>query len=294
MKWLEISIPVAAEAAEAVSETLSRYVPQGVAIDLGNDPTSQDVTIRAYLDQDSETLEETRQKIEEAIWHLSQIWPMPQPTYQTIADQDWTARWKKNIPILHMGTHIIIKPLWRDYDTHENDIVLEMDPGLAFGTGLHPTTQLCMEALEDLIQPGMHILDLGTGTGILAIAAAKLGAGEIAAIDNDSNAVKATRHNARNNQVADKLDIIHGSLSEAKDAYDLVLANILAPIITKMAQEGLAARLKQDGRLVASGILAEQVDEVSATLKQNGLTVTDIRKKEDWIALIATRAETPL
>lgn len=295
MEWLEISLTVEAEAAEAVAEVLSRYAPQGVAIDLGTTPNAERVTVRAYLAGD-ETLEARRQQVEEGLWHLSQIWPMPAPTFTPIADADWTANWKATLQVLHIGRRIVIKPSWRSYTPPAEAastelVVLELDPGQAFGSGLHPTTQLCLKALEDLLRPGMRVLDLGTGTGILALAAAKLApAVEVLAVDNDANAIVVARRNTRANDVSHQIRLLHGSLADVSGTYDLILANILAPVIIEMARAGLGSRLRPEGRLIASGILVEQQGEVVAALQANGLTLLDTRTQGDWVALVAGRA----
>jgi len=291
MEWLEVSVAVVQEAAEAVAEVLSRYAPQGVAIDLGEGAPSIEslVTVKAYLAVD-EDIETRRRSVEEALWHLSCIWPViPEPVFTAIADQDWTAGWKETIPVLHLGQHIVIKPSWRDYVLRQNDVVLEMDSGMAFGTGLHPTTQLCVQAVETLTTPPMRVLDLGAGTGILGLVAAKLGAAEVVAVDTDINAVIAARRNARANDVAHVMRVLHGSLDTVSGAYDLVLANILAPVIMEMAHSGLATRVRPGGILVVSGILVEQVDEVKAALETVGLLVTAQQQSGDWAALIAKR-----
>ncbi|MBN2392845.1 MAG: 50S ribosomal protein L11 methyltransferase [Anaerolineae bacterium] len=288
-EWLEASVTVVPEAAEAVAEVFSRYAPQGVAIDLGTDDetAAQQVTVRAYLAVD-DAIAEKRQKVEEALWHLHHIWPViPDPVFTPVLDQDWTAGWKESIPVLHLGRRVIVKPSWREYAIQPDELLLEMDPGLAFGTGLHPTTQLCVEALEDLVQPGMRVLDLGTGTGILALVAAKLGAAEVLAIDNDVDAVAVTRRNARSNAVAHQIRVLHGSLAEVGEPYDLVVVNILAHIIVAMATSGLATRIRRGGVLVASGILEEQADEVAAALTAQGLSVTKRRQRDSWVALVA-------
>ena len=191
---------------------------------------------------------------------------------------------------MHLGARVVIKPSWRDYVPQPEEIVLEMDPGLAFGTGLHPTTQLCVAALEDFLHPGMRVLDLGTGTGILALVAARLGATEVLAVDNDSNAVAVARRNARDNDVAHVIRLLHGSLPDVGGAYDLVVANILAHIIIDMAKSGLAARVRPGGMLVVSGILAEQAGDVSVVLGQQGLRVTERRQQDEWIAVVARKA----
>lgn len=291
MEWLEVSVAVVPEAAEAVAEAFSRYAPQGVVIDLGTgeEATPQQVTVKAYLAVDDDIFER-RRKVEEALWHLHHIWPViPEPIFAPILDQDWTSGWKESIPVLHLGRRVVIKPSWREYAAQAGELLLEMDPGMAFGTGLHPTTQLCVEALEDLVQPGMRVLDLGTGTGILALVAAKLGAADILAVDNDVNAVTVARRNARVNAAAHQIRVLHGSLAEVGEPYDLVVANILAHIIIDMASSGLDTRIRRAGTLVVSGILAEQADEVTAALAARGLSVIERRQCEDWIALIARK-----
>lgn len=289
MEWLEVSVVAAPEAAEAVAEVFSRYAPQGVVIDLGaGDETAiQQATVKAYLTVD-DGIVERRQKVEEALWHLRHIWPViPDPTFTPILDQDWTAGWKESIPVLHLGRRVVVKPSWREYAAQRDELLLEMDPGLAFGTGLHPTTRLCVEALEDLVQPGMRVLDLGTGTGILALVAAKLGAADILAVDNDVNAAAVARRNARANNAAHQIRVAHGSLAEVGEPYDLVVANILAHVIIDMAASGLDTRIRRGGALVVSGILTEQADAVAAALAAQGLSVVERRRHEDWVALVA-------
>ena len=291
LEWLEVSVAVIPEAAEAVAEVLSRYAPQGVVIDLGEGETdtSHPVTVKAYLATD-EDIAARRQQVAEALWHLHHIWPViPEPVFTPIADRDWTAGWKETIPVLHLGKRIVIKPSWREYTPQPEEIMLEMDPGMAFGTGLHPTTQLCIEALEELVKPGMRVLDLGTGTGILALIAARLGAADILAVDNDVNAVVAARRNAQGNAVAHRIRVLHGSLAEVSGTYDVVAANLLAHIIVDMARSGLASRVRPGGVLVASGILVEQAADVEAVLQAQGLQVTERRQREDWVALMASK-----
>jgi len=299
MEWLEVSLQVNGEAAEAVAGVLCRYAPQGVAFDLGVDDMGRDgtgsnsespVTVKAYLLVD-EDIDERRRKVEAGLGHLRHIWPViPEPVFMPVQDQDWTALWKEQIPVLHLGRRVVIKPSWRSYTPAPDELILEMDPGMAFGTGLHPTTQLCVLAAEALVRPNTEVLDLGTGTGILAMTAAKLGAGHILAVDNDEDAVMAARRNVAANQLSDRIDTLHGSLEDVTAAYDLVLANILAPIIINMAESGLAERVRHGGTLVVSGILEEQADDVAAALAATGLQVTERRQQEEWMALVAIRS----
>lgn len=291
MEWLEVSVRVLPEAAEAVAEVLSRYAPQGVAVDLGENPGDalEPVVVKAYLVRDDD-IDARRRRVEAAIGHLSHIWPaIPEPTFRIIHDQDWTAGWKETIPVLHLGERVVIKPSWRAYTPAPGEVVLEMDPGLAFGTGLHPTTQLCLLAVEAWVTPGMHVLDVGAGTGILALAAAKLGAAEVLAVDTDPNAVEVARRNAHANAVTAQVQLRHGSLEAVEGQFDLVLANILAPVIVSLA-EGLAAHLRTGGILVTSGILVEQVDEVRAALEAHGLRVIETQQQGEWAAVLAKKA----
>ncbi len=291
LEWLEVSVTVIPEAAEAVAEVLSRYAPQGVAIDLGTADTtpSQPVTVKAYLVVDDD-IAVRRQQVAEGIWHLHHIWPViSEPVFTPLADRDWTAGWKETIPVLHLGKRVVIKPSWREYVPQPAEIMLEMDPGMAFGTGLHPTTQLCVEALEDRLTPGMRVLDLGTGTGILAMVAARLGAAEVLAVDNDINAVAVAQRNARANGVAHQVRVLHGSLAEVGESYDLIVANILAPVIVDMARSGLATRLRWGGVLIVSGVLAEQVSDVAAALTEHSLQPFECRQRDEWVALLARK-----
>ncbi|MBN1259571.1 MAG: 50S ribosomal protein L11 methyltransferase [Anaerolineae bacterium] len=292
MNWIEVSLAVAAEAAEAVAEVLSRYAPNGVAIDLGAGDTAETVTVRAYLVAD-ETIAIRQRQVEEALWHLNHIWPMPAPEFRPVQEQDWTAIWKEHLPVLHLGNRVVIKPTWRAYAPQPGEIILEMDPGQAFGTGLHPTTQLCLDALLRIpLQAGGRILDLGTGTGILALVAAKIAPVHIHALDIDAHAVATARQNTRANHVSHTIRVEEGSLAAATGVYDLIMANILAPVIIDMAQQGLAERLAPEGKLIVSGILLEQRAEVVAAFEEHGLVELETFTKGDWVALLAEKKKT--
>ncbi len=289
-QWLEISVRVNGEAAEAVAEVLTRYAPQGVVFDLDPEKGGHaPVTVKAYLAVD-EALERRKREIEIALGHLSHIWSaIPEPAFRLLPDQDWMAQWKDQIPVLHLGKRIVIKPSWREYVPAPGEIVLEMDPGLAFGTGLHPTTRLCVSAIEQVLEPGTSVLDLGTGTGILAMVAARLGAGRVLAVDHDENAVVAARRNIRANHLAREIEVRHGSLKDISGRYDLVVANILAPVIIEMAHNGLATRVEPGGTLIVSGILEEQAQEVVDTLHAVGLEWVDTQGEEEWVAILLRR-----
>jgi ribosomal protein L11 methyltransferase len=287
MEWLEVSIEAENEAAEAVAEVLSRYAHRGVVIEAGPEGwNAGPVAVRAYLPTDDQ-LRARKRSIEEAVWHLGQISPVSAPVFRMVAEADWAEAWKERLNVLRIGQHIVIRPSWRDYVPELDDIVIQLDPGMAFGTGLHPTTQMCLAVLEDLVRPGAKVLDMGTGSGILAIAAAKLAAGCVLAVDNDPVATKTARGNVRANGVQDTVSVARGSLAEASGSYDLVVVNILAQVIVDMIEAGLAARIRPGGKLIAAGIIADQEPEVVAAMKRGGLSLAGRRQQEDWVCLVA-------
>jgi len=289
MKWLEVSVRVSAEAAEAVAEVLGRFAPGGVAIEAGPEGLGAGpVAVRAYLPAGAD-LPQTRRRVEEALWHLGQLLPVPAPAFRPVAETDWAEAWKAHLRVLHIGQRMVVRPSWLPYPPHGDEVVIVLDPGMAFGTGLHPTTRMCLMALEERVRPGMRLLDLGTGSGILAIAAAKLGAGRVLALDNDPQAVAVARENVRRNGVGDRVQVAEGSLAQADGDFDLVVVNILAKVIVELAGQGLGERLAQGGLLVVAGLIADQEAEVTEAFRRAGLDVVARRQMEDWVALEATR-----
>jgi ribosomal protein L11 methyltransferase len=289
MEWLEVSVEVEAEVAEAVAEVLSRYAKGGVAIEAGPEGWHDGpVFVRAYLPVDNE-LWAKKQKIEEGLWHLGQIGPVPEPSFRSVAEKDWEEAWKKRLKVLRIGERIVIQPSWLDYNAGPEDVVIRLDPGMAFGTGLHPTTQICLRALEDLVQPGMEVLDLGTGSGILAIATAKLGASRVLAVDNDSQAVGVARRNVIDNNVRAQVRVEEGSLPDTSGSYDIVVVNILARVIVELVEEGLAERLEPDAVLITAGITIDSASEVVSAFKRRGLELIGQRQQDDWVSLLARR-----
>ncbi len=289
MEWLEVSVTAENEAAEVVAEVLSRYAHRGVAIEAGPGGwNTGPVIVRAYLPADDQ-LRANKRRIEEELWHLGQIRPVSAPVFRPVAEADWAEAWKERLNVIHVGQHVVIRPSWRDYAPVPGDLVIQLDPGMAFGTGLHPTTQMCLVALEELVCPGAEVLDLGTGSGILAIAAAKLGAGHVLAVDNDPIAVDVAQDNVISNGVQRAVGVMCGSLAEVSGSYDLVVVNILARVIVEMMRGGLATRVRSGGVLIAAGIIADQEPEVVAALEREGLTLVERWQREDWVCLVVKR-----
>jgi len=284
-KWLEVSVSTGGEAAEAVAEVLARFARRGIAIEAGPEGLgSGTVTVRAYLPAD-ENFTQTRRRVAEGLWHLGQILPIPEPTFRSIDEADWAEAWKKHLKVLHIGRRLVVRPSWLSYTPKKREVVIELDPGMAFGTGVHPTTQMCLAALEERIRPGLRLLDLGTGSGVLAIAGAKLGAGSVLAVDNDPQAVRVARRNVRRNGVEDRVRVVEGSLAQADGPFDLVVVNILAGVIVEMAGQGLADRLSPGGLLVTAGLIEEQERQVTEALQRTGLVLAGRRQVDDWVVL---------
>jgi ribosomal protein L11 methyltransferase len=289
MEWLEVSVEVENEAVEAVAEVFARYAHGGVVVEAGPEGwNAGPVLVRAYLPSDDE-LWTKKNGIEEGLWHLGQICPLPEPSFRSVAEEDWTEAWKKRLRVLRIGEHIVIQPSWLGYRPEPQDVVIRLDPGMAFGTGLHPTTQLCLRALEEYVQPGMEVLDLGTGSGILAIAAAKLKAKRVLAVDSDQQAVRVARANTVINQVQEAVQVRRGSLPLVSGRYDLVMVNILARVIVEMLQEGLPERMRHDGVLISAGITADKVSDVAVAFERDGLELIDQGQSGDWVSLVAKR-----
>jgi len=296
LSWLEASVQTDGEAAEAVSEVFNRYGRGGAVVSADFGDGSGDtavVTVKTYLPLDEEGLK-TKRRIEEALWHLGQIYPLPAPEFRELAEDDWANAWKKHYHVLRVGQRMVIKPPWQEHKRQPGEVVIELDPGMAFGTGLHPTTQMCLQALEEHLGPGAKVLDLGTGSGILAIAAAKLGAGYVLALDNDPLAVRAAQANVQSNGVQNIVSVELGSLDKATDRFDLLFVNILARVIIELAGQGLMDRVRPTGLLIAAGIIEEQEAEVTAALREQGLEIVERRQEKDWVTLVGGWRYAPL
>jgi ribosomal protein L11 methyltransferase len=295
MQWIEISATLNSREAESVALVLGQYGQGGATIEewASGDNDNINFTVRAYL---------PRARSYQAVRHTiaGEISRLPYPVSlveRVLKPEDWMDSLKKHFGILEIGDSFIIKPTWIFQTLPSSTrIIIELDPGAAFGTGLHPTTRLCLVHLEKHFKPGMTVLDLGTGSGILAIAAAKLGASSILGLDIDPVAVNAARSNIKTNRVDQSVRIQRGSLSleaqrKFKNYFDLVLANITARAVMDLAFP-FAKVLKRGGILIVSGIQKQQLDEVLISLALADLKLEAVDCEEEWSIVVASKEET--
>ena len=205
-----------------------------------------------------------------------------------LREEDWAEAWKAFFPVLRISRRLVICPAWRTYRPRRGEAVIRLDPGMAFGTGQHPTTLMCLRALEETVRPGADVLDLGTGSGVLALAAARLGAAGVLALDNDPQAVQAARDNVRLNEMEAVVRAEEGTLESAPARFDVIAANISPSVIVELAG-AMAAALKPGGVLVAGGFSAERAEAVAAALTAAGLTVERTLSDGDWRTHVARR-----
>ncbi len=299
--WHELSVEVDAEAVEAVSELLARYgYNEGIAID---EPYVQDgdgdhleialdrpFVVRTYV-ADSDFQPAKIDAIRAALWHLGQMRAVSDLTVTAIQEEDWANAWKEHFRAHRISDRVVITPPWQKYNATPGDIVVELDPGMAFGTGLHPSTRLSMQGVEQVVKPGDRVFDVGTGSGILAIAAIKLGAAHADAVDVESVAVRATTENAKRNSVSPAIDVRLGTAGEGEPfvgEYDVVLANIIARILIELARP-LVGATRAGGKLVLAGIIESREAEVATAFEALGASVVTRRQMDDWVSLVLER-----
>ncbi|MEM6280941.1 MAG: 50S ribosomal protein L11 methyltransferase [Chloroflexota bacterium] len=298
MDWLEMALRVEAELAETIAAQLASYGYKGVVLerddipdtdpwDEGNIPPPMHQVVRVYLPHD----DDVAVKQQELIGILSH-YPVEEPVFRDVQEQDWAEAWKVHYHTLRLGQRLVIRPEWESAEIGPDDVEIVLDPGMAFGTGTHPTTQLCMEAVERLLETGDSVVDLGCGSGILAIAAAKLGAGDIFAIDNDAVAAESARENLTRNHVSDRIELATGSLADVLvtgKQFDFALVNILARVIIPMCDEGLGNIVKPGGKAIFSGLIESQTEDVEAALIHTGLQPQKRVQMGDWMLIEAMR-----
>jgi ribosomal protein L11 methyltransferase len=311
MKWSEISIHTSQEAVEAVSNILHEAGASGVVIEdpemlmrdwdltygeiyqlRPEDFPEDGVICKAYFPINSylgETIEEIKQAVNNLVLFDIPI-GLGHISLAEVHEEEWATAWKKYYKPVNISNRITITPTWEEYESKSKDeMVIELDPGMAFGTGTHPTTVLCIRALEDYVQQGMHAIDVGCGSGVLSIAAVKLGAESILALDLDDLAVKTTSINSKLNKVSGKIKAKQNNLLEGiNDQADLIVSNILAEIIVRFVDDAYAL-LKSGGTFITSGIIAQKEEDVKTALIQAGFEIVETRQLEDWTAIVAKK-----
>lgn len=304
MDWLEIAVRIPPEGMELVADIFQELGAGGVIIE---DPavilryaaethpdewavspgvTKDEMpTIKGYLPM-GDGLVKWLEELKSALSRLN-LSPTPEVNTRTVVEEDWENAWKAYYKPVRVGRRLVVKPSWEDYSAGEGDLVIEMDPGMAFGCGTHATTSLCLRLLEKYIRTGDKVYDVGTGSGILAIASAKLGAGRVLAVDLDPLACRVAAENIMRNDVADKVQVLQGNLLElVEDSADLVVSNIIASVIAGFAPDASRA-LAPGGKFIASGIIRERAVEVRTAVAAAGLVVQEQLAEGEWVALVA-------
>lgn len=312
MKWSEFSIHTTNEAIEPISHILHEAGASGVVIEdpfeltkerqdqFGeiyqlnpDDYPEEGVIVKAYLPVNSflgETVDAIKESINNLIIHNIDI-GKNQVTISEVNEEEWATAWKKYYHPVKISEKFTIVPTWEIYTPVSSDeLIIELDPGMAFGTGTHPTTVMCIQALERSVRPGDRVIDVGTGSGVLSIAAAMLGAEDVRAYDLDEVAVTSARLNIKLNKVSDKVATSQNNLLDGveENSADVVVANILAEVILRFTDD-VARVVKPGGTFIASGIIQQKKDQVKEGLVQSGFEIIETILMEDWVAIIAKR-----
>lgn len=305
MNWTEVCIKVSSEDIEKASGIANMSVPYGIYIEDYSDLIEQSWEI-AHVDLiEQELLERDRSyavihvyiseedNATERVEYLKELLTASAISFEIVCeevnDSSWADGWKKYFKCTEIGNKLVIRPSWEDYDNKENRKVLSIDPGAAFGTGTHATTSLCLEILDRVISENDTVLDIGCGSGILAIAAALLGAKSAVGVDIDAQSVKVAKENAQRNDIEDKVDFMVGDLAEkVSGKYTVVCANIVADIIIKLL-ENVADYMEKDAILITSGIIDIRKDDVVKGFEKFGFEIVEERNKDNWYAFVCKK-----
>ena len=312
MKWTEVLIKVAPQAVEAVTDILYGLGAQGVAIDepvdvqklredelywdyideklLEND--TEETKIMAYFSEEETNLPEKIAVIKEKIRNLTEFGlSIGSGTVElsNVNQEDWESAWKQYFKPVHVTDRIVVKPEWEEYSPQEGEIVIEIDPGMAFGTGTHETTSMCINQIEKNLKEGDRVIDIGSGSGILSMAAVLLGAEKATGVDLDPVAVRVALENVELNNLQDKIEILHGNLTDViREKADIVVANIMADIILILLED-VRAFIKDDGLFISSGIIQEKRAAVEARLLEKNFSIVEVETKGEWCAITAQK-----
>ncbi|HCO74198.1 MAG TPA: 50S ribosomal protein L11 methyltransferase [Clostridium sp.] len=307
--WIEVTVLTSSEATEAVAGFLYNCDVEGVSIedvadvefkkenlgfaDFINESVltiEEGAMVKGYF-KDSENFMNTLNYIKESVDKLGEFGFDKGEgivTYHKVNEDDWANNWKQYYKPTKVGEHIVVKPTWEDYEEKPGEVVVELDPGMAFGTGTHETTRMCIKALEKKVKKDTTVFDIGTGSGILSIAAAKLGAKHVVGVDLDPVAVESAKKNLEFNKV-NNIEILYGDLMEVVEGKaNIVVANILADIIMFLS-EGVRAFIEDEGYFIASGILNTQRDKVADKLKALDFKIEEVMEDGEWICIIAKK-----
>lgn len=297
------------EAVEQVSEIISRACPGGVSVEAPFEvideglaarvDVSRPATVRGYVAAlDRAAARSAVDTVRRDLGHLQAfgLRPIGELETRVVNEEDWAEAWKEHFPVMRVGRRVVIQPTWREHARQPDEVVIALDPGMAFGTGVHPTTRLCLAGIEEWADQGLvrgrQVLDVGTGSGILAICAGLFGAESVLAVDTDILAVDTTRANAARNGLADVIRVRQGTLPLAEaETYDLVAANLIAGVLISLAEELAAVVRPGTGRLLAGGVFHQRESEVESAFESAGLRICGRLVEGDWRALEAVRAD---
>ncbi|HBG7319968.1 TPA: 50S ribosomal protein L11 methyltransferase [Clostridioides difficile] len=308
--WIEVTIKTTTEAVEPITNILYKQGAGGAVIEDPKDFLFQkkneldwdyveeevfkkneedDVLIKTYVSEEKnvmEFVEIIKQKVLGLKDFGIDIGEGSVSLYQ-VNEADWANAWKAYYKPTKVGQRVVVKPTWEDYAMQEGDLIIELDPGMAFGTGTHETTSMCIRELEKYVNKDSKVFDIGCGSGILAIAAAKLGAKEVVAVDLDEVAVKVAKENVLENKVEKSVSVMHGNLTDViKDKADVIVANIIADIIKILAKD-VQNFMKEDAIFISSGIILDKVEEVKESLIENGFEIVEVQKLGEWSAIVS-------
>jgi len=298
MRWLELSVEADPEFVEPLFHIFNRYGSGGAVIE-NSDSFNPDegempridgaLTIRAYLPIDENT-QDKRSRIEVGVRLVNHVHPIDSFIVREVEEEDWETKWEEHFRPVAIGENIVISPTWREGENGEGKVVILLDPGMAFGTGYHPTTRMCLELLEGVIFGGECVLDIGCGSGILSIAAVKLGADSSIGVDIDKVSTEVAVENCKINGVSDEISVVNGPINQeliSGRKFDVVLANISSKVIIDVS-DLIAETLLPDSRLILSGILMESLDAVRDVMTRKGIRFEMVDLDGDWCAILAS------